>query len=71
MVSLTIFSTSHPSVYIRIGEEPMKAAISIGMPARWEISTIGRMSAATVRAAQYARIRIFWIAISRARRSTC
>ena len=34
----------------------MKQATSIGMPTRCEISTIGRMSAATVRAAQLGRI---------------
>jgi hypothetical protein len=43
---------SQPSVKARIGLEPMKVVTSIGVPTRWEISMIGVMSEATVRAAQ-------------------
>ena len=48
----------------------MKAQHSIGMPTRCEISTIGLMSASSVRAAQLGVIRRRWSTISRASRST-
>ena len=44
----------HPSAYCRSGLDPMNAPHSIGMPTRCEISTIGLMSATSVRAAQLA-----------------
>jgi hypothetical protein len=40
-------------VYWRIGLDPMKAQHSMGTPVFWVISTIGLMSATTVRAAQF------------------
>ena len=46
-----------------------KVAASMGMPTRWEISTIGRMSASTVRAAQFGLMRMRWLTISRANAS--
>jgi hypothetical protein len=58
-----------PSTYCRSGLEPMKAQHSMARPVRWAISTIGTMSATTVRAAQLARTRSRASAISRASRS--
>ena len=66
----SIRSKSQSSVYCRMGDEPMKQETSIGMPTFWEISMIGRMSAATVRAAQLGRIFIFDRTISWASRVT-
>ncbi len=66
----SIRSKSQSSVYCRMGEEPMKQDTSIGMPTFCEISMIGRMSAATVRAAQLGRIFILPRTISWARRVT-
>jgi len=51
-----ICSIVQPSAYWRIGLDPMKAATSIGIPTRCEISTTGRMSTSSVRAAQSALI---------------
>ena len=45
-----------PSAYFRIGELPRKAPTSNRSPVACEISTIGSMSALTVRAAQLAEI---------------
>ena len=69
-VSLSMRSSVHPSAYWRIGEEPMKQEASMAMPVRCEISTIGWMSAITVRAAQLGAIFSFCSTISRASRST-
>jgi hypothetical protein len=63
-------STVQFSAYWRIGEEPMKVQTSIGTPVCWEISMIGVMSAASVRAAQFARIFSRELAISWANRVT-
>ena len=63
-------SKSQSSAYWRIGDEPMKQDTSIGIPTFWEISMIGMMSAATVRAAQFGRIFILPRTISCARRVT-
>jgi hypothetical protein len=46
-----------------MGEEPMKQAASIAMPACCEISTMGLMSASTVRAAQLGAMGSLWSAI--------
>jgi hypothetical protein len=46
-----IQSMSHSSANCRMGDEPMKRSASIGMPTRWEISTIGRTSFSCVRPA--------------------
>src|SRR5579883_1928941 len=43
----------------------------MAMPTPCEISAIGRISASTVRAAQFGRMRMRFVAISRARASTC
>jgi hypothetical protein len=58
------------SVYWRIGLDPMKVPTSIARPVRCAISTIGTISARTVRAAQLARTASFAFTISRAIRST-
>ena len=60
-VSLSMRSSVQPSAYWRIGEEPMKQAASMAMPVRCEISTIGWMSATTVRAAQLGAIVSFCV----------
>src|SRR5579862_3474551 len=49
-------SSVQPSVYRRMGLEPMNVAASIFNPVRSEISAIGRMSFSWVRAAQFGRI---------------
>jgi hypothetical protein len=40
----TIQSRSHSSANWRMGDDPMKVQASMGMPTRWEISAMGRMS---------------------------
>ena len=58
MASSVFFSSQsmvQPSVYWRIGEEPMNVPTSSLRPVRWLISAIGVMSATVVRAAQLAR----------------
>ena len=59
LIASSVVRSSHsmlqPSVYWRIGDEPMNMPTSIGSPVRWLISTIGVMSAIVVRAAQLAR----------------
>ena len=52
-------SISQPSAYWRMGEEPMKQETSMEMPTRCEMSTMGWMSSATVRAAQLGAMRSF------------
>ena len=69
-VSFSSWSSVQPSAYCRSGLEPMNVQHSIARPARCEISTIGLMSAITVRAAQLAWTCSRWSAISRASRST-
>ena len=49
---LAMSATSHCSTNCRIGLEPMNAQTSMRRPVRWLISTIGAMSATTVRPAQ-------------------
>ena len=61
-------SSVQPSVYWRIGDEPMNVQHSIGTPVRCTTSTIGAMSLTWVRAAQLARTRRPAPAISRASR---
>lgn len=63
-------SLSQPSANERIGLEPMKVITSIGTPTRCEISMIGVMSAAIVRAAQLAVMRSFSSTMKRSSRST-
>jgi hypothetical protein len=48
----------------------MKAVTSIGTPTRWEMSMIGVMSAATVRAAQFGKMRSRSSTMKRNSRST-
>ena len=50
------YSIVQPSAYCRMGLDPMKAQHSMGTPVRCWISAMGLMSAAIVRAAQFARI---------------
>ena len=69
-VCFSILSRSQSSTYWRTGLDPMKACVSIGMPTRCEISTMGRMSETTVRAAQPGRSAILQSTISRTMRST-
>jgi hypothetical protein len=64
------FSSGQLSANARIGLEPMNAVISIGTPTRCEMSMIGVMSAATVRAAQLGRMSSFSSTIIRSSRST-
>ena len=59
------------TAYWRMGLEPMNVAASMGIPTFCEISTMGRMSASRVRAAQLGTSASFWSTISFARRSTC
>jgi hypothetical protein len=63
-------SLSQPSANARIGLEPMNVITSIGTPTRCEISMIGVMSEATVRAAQLAVMRSFSSTMKRSSRST-
>src|SRR5215212_9346210 len=65
-VSFRSLSSVHSSAKKRMKEEPRKVQASIGMPARCEMSAMGRMSFWCVRAAQLGRIRNFRSAISRA-----
>jgi hypothetical protein len=63
-----IRSSVHPSAYCRTGELPMKVHASMGIPTACEISTMGRTSATTVRAAQLAEMDSpeSWISLARA-----
>jgi hypothetical protein len=63
-------SSSHPSAYWRIGDEPMNTQASAATPVRSAISTIGSMSRITVRAAQFGVIDSLASAISRHSAST-